>query len=171
MIAFSEGLERWHDFFLLAGTAGFTLLGLLFVSVSLKTDTIMRSEQPHLRLQAMSSFESLMFVMILALMALVPFNHPRLAGGMLLVLGLMGMLRATVHVIRLRVDRRTPAGVRRQLVLPLAAHVMVAWGGISILTQSPNTALALLAAVVWLLVTATRGAWRLLVEVGETPAA
>lgn len=169
MITFSEGLEPWHEFFLLAGTAGFTLMGLLFVSVSLKTETIMRSDQPHLRLQAMSSFESLLFVMILSLIALVPFAHPRMLGAMLLVLGLIGMARAAVHVIHMPRDRRAPAGMRRQLVLPLAAHVMVAWGGVSIVTRSENGGLALLAAVIWLLVTATRGAWRLLIEVGETP--
>jgi len=119
----------------------------------------------------MSSFESLMFVMILSLMALVPFARPRLAGGMLLVLGLMGMLRAGVHVIRLRFDRPAPTGMRRQLVLPVGAHLMVAWAGFSTLTQGENAGLALLAAVIWLLVTATRGAWRLLIEVGEMPAA
>ena len=30
-----EKLERWHDFFVLVGTAGATLVALLFVAVSL----------------------------------------------------------------------------------------------------------------------------------------
>jgi len=30
-----EALREWHDFYLLVGTAGATLLGLLFVAVSL----------------------------------------------------------------------------------------------------------------------------------------
>ena len=31
----AEALKQWHDFYLLVGTAGATLLGLLFVAVSL----------------------------------------------------------------------------------------------------------------------------------------
>jgi hypothetical protein len=30
-----EALKEWHDFYILVGTAGATLLGLLFVAVSL----------------------------------------------------------------------------------------------------------------------------------------
>jgi len=30
-----EALKQWHDFYILVGTAGATLLGLLFVAVSL----------------------------------------------------------------------------------------------------------------------------------------
>ena len=32
-----EGLHAWHEFYLLLGTAGATLLALLFVAVSLGT--------------------------------------------------------------------------------------------------------------------------------------
>ena len=33
----AEALKGWHDFYLLVGTAGATLLALLFVAVSLGT--------------------------------------------------------------------------------------------------------------------------------------
>jgi len=82
------GFEHWHEFFILAGTAGATLLGLLFVSVSLKTEVIMRSSERHLRSQAMSAFESLMFTMILSLVALTPLSNTKLIGVFLLTLGL-----------------------------------------------------------------------------------
>lgn len=40
---FSNDVEAWHDFFMLAGTAAATLMGLLFVALSLRID--IRAEQ------------------------------------------------------------------------------------------------------------------------------
>ena len=37
---FQHALERWHDFYLLAGTAAATLMGLLFVSLSIHLEKI-----------------------------------------------------------------------------------------------------------------------------------
>ena len=163
------GLDRWHDFFLLAGTAGATLLGLLFVSVSLKTDVIMRSSERHLRSQAVSAFESLLFTMILSLAMLIPFGSQRLVGVFLVTLGAVGMLRSTMHVLSSGQDlvHAAASALRRRLLLPVAAHAVIVWTGIQILLRRETSALFLMVAPLWLLITATRTAWQLLVEVGE----
>ena len=167
MITFEVGFERWHDFFLLAGTAGATLLGLLFVSVSLKTDVIMRSNESHLRAQAMSAFESLMFVMVLSLLLLMPVSAARL-GPAIIAVGAIGLFRAVRHV--------TSAGqgvssatllLRRRMLLPVLAYLFIGWSGVEAIRKVPSEHFQLLAATLWLLVTATRGAWQLLVEVSE----
>ncbi len=166
MTFLEPGFERWHDFFLLAGTAGATLLGLLFVAVSLKTDIIMRGSQRHLRAQAMSAFESLMFVMILSLAVLVPVARMRLTGAMLITLGMVGLVRA---VAAARGDASpAAASLRRRLILPVLAYVFIAWSGIEAIASVRGASFQLFAATLWLLITATRGAWQLLVEVGET---
>jgi len=36
-----QALSEWHDFYLLTGTAAATLLGLLFVAVSLNAEIIL----------------------------------------------------------------------------------------------------------------------------------
>jgi hypothetical protein len=163
------GFERWHDFFLLAGTAGATLLGLLFVSVSLKTDVIMRSSERHLRSQAMSAFESLLFTVILSLALLTPFSSTKFLGVFLLTLGLVGMLRSGMHVLSSGHDlvHAAATALRRRLLLPVAAHAILAWTGIQILTERHGSSLFLMVAPLWLLITATRTAWQLLVVVGE----
>ena len=163
------GFERWHDFFLLAGTAGATLLGLLFVSVSLKTEVIMRSSERHLRSQAMSAFESLLFTMILSLALLIPFGSVRYAGVFLVTLGLVGVVRSGMHVLSSGHDlvHAAAAALRRRLLLPVAAHAVLVWTGIELLTQRRTSGLFLMVAPLWLLITATRTAWQLLVEVGE----
>ena len=35
MLTFAQTIEQWRDFYILAGTAAATLIGLLFVSLSL----------------------------------------------------------------------------------------------------------------------------------------
>jgi hypothetical protein len=44
MEAFTQTVEGWHDFYLMIGTAAATLVGLLFVSLSLNVDVITREE-------------------------------------------------------------------------------------------------------------------------------
>jgi hypothetical protein len=160
----SGDLERWHDFFLLAGTAGVTLMGLLFVAVSLNVRIIMRGDERHLRAIATSAFEAYLFTTILALMMLVPMERQRVFGVALIVIGVVGLVRAVTHV-------RSAGGARGftrgRLLLPAAAHIVLAVTGVRLLAESPDAAQMLMVAVLWLLVSATRNAWILLVEVGE----
>ena len=41
----ADALKGWHDFYLLVGTAGATLLGLLFVAVSLGRGFLTKERQ------------------------------------------------------------------------------------------------------------------------------
>lgn len=138
--------------------------------MSLKTEIIMRSSERHLRAQAMSAFESLLFVMVLSMTALVPLARARLTGTMLMVLGAVGIVRALRHVVADGRGRANPTTVllRRRLILPILAHVLIEWSGFDLIVDRPNGVFPLFAAMLWLLVTATRGAWELLVEVGES---
>ena len=50
--------DHWHDFFLLAGTAAVTLLGLLFVALSLHLDLLVCNEGAYLKAIALEAFFS-----------------------------------------------------------------------------------------------------------------
>jgi len=41
-------IEHWHEFYLLAGTAAVTLVGLLFVALSFHLDTLLHESKTHL---------------------------------------------------------------------------------------------------------------------------
>ena len=45
----ADALKEWHDFYLLVGTAGATLLALLFVAVSLGTGFLTEQRQEATR--------------------------------------------------------------------------------------------------------------------------
>ena len=42
-----QQLREWHDYYLLGGTAAATLLGLLFIAVTLNADLILAGRHPH----------------------------------------------------------------------------------------------------------------------------
>jgi len=44
-----QALNEWHDFYLLTGTAAATLLGLLFVAVTLNAEVILSGARPHIK--------------------------------------------------------------------------------------------------------------------------
>src|SRR5262249_55565154 len=110
--------EPWHDFFVVAGTAGVTLLGLLFVAVSLNTGIIMRSDERRLRVQAVTSFEALLFTAVLSLIALSPVESARQHAVMLIGFGAVWFLRSLTH---LRSLAGAGVALRRRLLLPAAA--------------------------------------------------
>ena len=45
MGTFLEVIDSWHDFYMLTGTAAATLIGLIFISVSLHIDVLAKAEK------------------------------------------------------------------------------------------------------------------------------
>jgi hypothetical protein len=72
----AQALERWHDFFVLVGTAGATLLALLFVAVSLGTGFL--SDRDTSATRAFFSPVVIHFtaVFFIAAVALIPSHRP-----------------------------------------------------------------------------------------------
>ena len=79
-----EALHAWHEFYLLLGTAGATLLALLFVAVSLGTGFLNAKDQSGTRTfmsPVVIHFTSVFFV---SAICLVPSHGPLTAGIMIL---------------------------------------------------------------------------------------
>lgn len=53
---FAGRVEAWHDFYLFIGTAASTLVGLLFVALTLRSDVLKRDEFGASRTLARQSF-------------------------------------------------------------------------------------------------------------------
>jgi hypothetical protein len=169
--AFAPALERWHDFYMLSGSAAAALLGLLFVSVSLHLDALSGDGQAL----AYETFFHFMATLFLALVCLMPGLTPVGLGAALLALGLLGCARLARHRLRYRVAFPHP---RRRDVLPALAYVLlVGVGGLLMASQSPllggltaaDFALLLggLTAVTFLLlIQAALSAWEMLLYLG-----
>ena len=73
MDAFVETVESWHDFYMLAGTAAATLIGLIFVAVSLHIDIIATAKRSSdIGVLARQTFSNFIFILSFAFIFMVP---------------------------------------------------------------------------------------------------
>ena len=167
---FHRLVERWHDFYLLAGTAAATLMGLLFVSLSIHIERVVAEAGAHLEAMAREAFASFIMVLAISLVFLTPGMARRPLGTALVGLGIV---RGVMTAIRLR---RTLGGARNQrardrrvsflrFAFPIVASGFMLWAGVAFLRRESDDALAeIMTACVLLLADATRTAYELLVR-------
>jgi hypothetical protein len=164
-------IERWHEFYLLAGTAAVTLVGLLFVALSFHLDTLLQAGKAHLLGSARMAFTSFLYVMMLSLAFLAPEIRPKFLALAMLMLSLF-LLGHTVWVAWGHLRTADPLGHERFLrrrygmtgfVAGVAAMSAVRFMG------HPRAAwfyeLGFIVAV--MLVNAASLSWDLLVQVGR----
>src|SRR5262245_10731397 len=99
---FAAALERWHDVFLLTGTAAVTLIGLLFVSLSFNLDVILHETRAHLLALARQAFLGFIYVMVVSLFCLEPLERPKIIGVTLISLSGVFILIWVRHLLDMR---------------------------------------------------------------------
>jgi hypothetical protein len=77
----------WHDFYVTMGTASASLIGLLFVALSLNLDVITGESRDDLRAFAEQAFNSFSSVLLIAVFFLIPEHSPATLGDLYLLLG------------------------------------------------------------------------------------
>jgi hypothetical protein len=168
--AFTAALADWNAFFAFAGGAAATLLGLLFVALSLRLDIFRRQEVADVRDFAAFTFASFLTALVVAGLALAPHQHARSLALPLLVLGGVGVV---VAIFLAREWIRLNPGSEPTHPGPNPDNWQ-GWIFIAMIT-SPAPGLALVALLLWqghaealfglalveglLLVTATISAW------------
>ena len=165
---FRHAIDQWHDFYLLAGTAAATLMGLLFVSLSIHLEKVVGEGGSHLEAISREAFASFLIVLALALVILSPVRNPRPLGVSLMLLGgVRGVLTATR--MRQFLGGRISADERRTVLLrfafPLAAAMALAGGGALLWRDDADDGLSLIMLATMLLIAdATRTAYMLLIR-------
>ncbi len=169
----------WHDFFVLAGTGAATLLGLLFVALSVNKDSI--AARPLLRSLARQTFWSFGVVLLVSLLCVAPERALSLRGlGACLTLGilLISVFSATAHWRTLQESRRggregsdKRRENQREYLLRVGIYnaglgcVFVA--GVGLWRGNVDSARWLLPAIVLLGALALNDAWGLVLRVDE----
>ena len=166
-----EALEGWHEFYLMAGTAAVTLVGLLFVSMSFNLEILLDESRAHLLSHARESMINFIYVLILSLMFLAPHQGPRVLGWSIAALSMVMIGIALYSIVRSRRLDGTDVhekflGRRRRTTL--IGHLAAIFVGVSMAVRlDPYQAYWMIGIVAMQLGNAAGSAWDLLVEVGK----
>jgi hypothetical protein len=179
--AFSQALADWTAFYALMGGAAATLLGLLFVAVSVRLNIFYQREVVDVRDFAAFTFGTFLVAIAVAGFAIAPHAH-RFSLALSLLLVSIAAFVAIAWIARLWIRLNAPATGARpgyasgdwrgwayllQMSGPYAGLIAV----VVLLWRSHPAALGWLAVVEgWLLVTGTVAAWVMLSHAGGPPA-
>lgn len=170
-------LQQWQNFYMLLGGASATLVGLMFIAISLGSSRWTPEERPILA-ASFSAFMSptfihFVYVLVTAVVVFVPTLNETVLGGLLVLTGIGSLGHIARHLPFLLNRYRARRIDRSDLVcyslLPSIGYILYLDAGIGLLRAAlrgmrPAHAFdALAAASVLLLVIGVRNAWDLVV--------
>jgi hypothetical protein len=165
----TQPLETWHEFYLLIGTAGVTLTGLLFVVVSLGPRVVADHQATGVR--AFISPNAVYFTTALVVSAVLMVPHlPALAIGVFLCVGAvasLGYLAYTKVHQRWRHSKLPFLDWIWFVGLPIAGCVLLLLSGIGFLLQAALSVHGVAVALILLLVIGIRNAWDLVIWISR----
>jgi hypothetical protein len=171
-VSYQTELSGWHDFYILAGTASATLVGLLFVGLSLHLRIVVASSEVRsLARVTLVNFGAVLFV---AMFMVIPEGQSDVA-FQIIGCGVVSLIiSAPTLVAAGRGSRRTLAMRpldRARLVLrfglSIVSYLAVIVAGVLLFSSFTAAFTWLVIATVVLLVVSLRNTWDLLVTVGD----
>lgn len=163
MDPFAQAIESWHDFYILIGTAAATLLGLLFVGLSINLENFRRYED--MRALAGQTLTNFLYTLGVAAILLIPNQSPL---GVALPLIGFGASGVAVTLRQSRVSRQSKTHIfGRTIILrfqwPLICFVGMILVGIGLARSYTDGLYWLVGIILILILGASRNAWDLLV--------
>ncbi len=171
-MTFPEIIASWETFYLLMGTAGATLMGLLFVAVSINIETFRRQAYLDLQYFAALTFNSFFYVLVISLVFLIPRPAPLGIGLPLLVLGLLGFVNTSIQQRRARQVQagRSTTAIQMRFTITAASLALLALVGLGLMFSLTGFMYLLVVDLILLLGSAAVNAWTLLVQVAPEDA-
>ncbi len=169
-VPFAEQVERWHDFYLMAGTAAVTLAGLLFVALSLHLDLLVEAGHEHLLGLSRATLTTFVSVLIASLLMLVPGASMRMTGLMLVVVALAGLITTVYfsrHMSKHHGGALTAQQMRRRTLMPMIAYLLILSAGAGVFMGAPELLFNMIGGVCMILGNAAGMSWELLVRVAQ----
>jgi hypothetical protein len=170
MDTFAQRIQEWQMFYATVAGASATLTGLLFVSLSLNVDFLSRKENVDLQRKARQTFGNFIYVIMIALMFLIPRQGPLGLGLPLLFMGGFGIgprgvVELLVETVREPGDRPRVGYYVHEYGLSLLAYLGLMAVAVTVLFGSVESLYWLVAVVAALLASASRNAWFLLMQI------
>jgi hypothetical protein len=158
-----EALHEWHEFYILLGTAGATLLALLFVAVSLGTGFLSNKDQRGTRTFMSPVVIHFTSVFFLSAVCLVPSHGPAFFAVLIATTAGIGVgvsIVISVWVVRTEMTYYLPDYFAYGL-LPVAAYLALVAASVMIYLGQPYALEVLASGLLLLLIVNIRNAWDL----------
>jgi hypothetical protein len=162
-------LEKWHEFYLLIGTAGVTLTGLLFVVVSLGPRLIANHQATGVRAFISPNAVYFTTTLVVSAVLLVP-DLPAVAIGTCLCFGALtslGYLAYTRAHQQWRHNKLPFLDWIWFVGLPIAGYVLLLFSGMGFLLHVALSMHGVAVALILLLVIGIRNAWDLVIWISQ----
>jgi len=160
----AETLKEWHDFYVLMGTAGATLLGLLFIAVSLGAGYLTEERQSATRTFMSPVVVHFTSVFFLSAIALFPSHQARFFAALIGGTALIGALTSTyitIQIVRTDLTNYVEDYLAYGL-LPGLAYLALLAAAVSIYLEKDFGLNALAGALLLLAIVNIRNAWDLM---------
>lgn len=172
---FAETIASWANFYMLTGSAAATLVGLIFVSVSLHIDFIASARKDgDLNAAARQTFGNFLIILSFAFIFMVPSDTPLGIGVPLLILGLWMLARTGRLWLKFSRSRSsqgrifTSSQMLWELLIPnTVCYMFVVFLAVEIMQGSTRYLGWMVMVIIWLIISATRNAWDLMLQVAE----
>jgi hypothetical protein len=174
MNAFIESIDSWRDFYMLAGSASATLVGLIFVAVTLHIDVIAEAKKSSdIRMLAEEIFINFLIILSFAFIFTVPSDTPQGIGYPLLILGIIRVVHTAalwLRFIRGRSEGQVFASrkIIGSLLLPnTICYLTIIVIGAEVLQGATSYLGWMVMVIVWLIISAVDNTWNLMLRVAE----
>jgi hypothetical protein len=162
-------MQPWEQFYEMLGGVAATLLGLLFVSVSINAETILGPAHTNSRHLAEQAFQNYLMVLIVSLLIVFPTMQPSSLGQSLLWMsGLWGVWAVSRAVRSFRQSERVSwIPLARRYIVTLIGFAMLIYAGLELLNGTKKTPDIVGIGVMVLLISATIVSWELLIKLAQ----
>ena len=170
----AELFHGWHDFFILLGTASATLVGLMFIAVSIGASIFKEENRPALEVFLGPTVVHFAAALVFCILALVPLHGWLSLAGLAGFIGLAGFVYAGRVWFRLARSRYEIDLLDRTFYAPLPAlaYLIVLVAAALFYGQSEWGFVAAAAGLITLIVAAIRNAWDMMIWIAiKTPVA
>jgi hypothetical protein len=170
----SEALIGWQNFYMLVGASAASLIGLLFITLSIHIDTLVSLQKNDaVRALADQTFRNFIIILSFAFIFTIPNPTPQGTGIPLLILGLLGFWRTVwlwtkfgriskIHILKAE-------QLLRQLLIPNTICYLALIGiSISLFQGSVDILRWMVFVVIYLTIAALISAWTLMIRLAET---
>jgi hypothetical protein len=171
MNGFGQLVQEWQVFYATIAASAATLVGLLFVSMSLNVGMFSDTENIGLKKLASQTLLNFLYAIVFAIIFLIPRQGPIGLGLPLMCVGIVGLIKTVSNLCAL--FSNPPRGILRRTTFVRAGMALVAFLALIIVSflvmvrANANSLYWLVAPMILLLISASANTWSLLMGVHE----